>query len=116
MSEKVNGVPLSEETVTYDIEEQTGDPDDPSVDDVIQLALERARSPRERHDDAHLDEDVARAVEKFGEDAVAECIRLTLGNRTNRMAGSEAFGSAEYVHGIYVSVAATTYLRELQNE
>lgn len=102
----------------YRIQENTGVPRHPSVETVINRALERAVDPRPAdHPSGHFDRYVRAAIEQFGEDNVVDCIRLTLvEGYTHRMAGTDAFGSDEYVWGINVGVAATAYLRELHQE
>ena len=102
----------------YRIQETTGNPADPSIDAVIDLALERAADPRPiEHEDGHFDQYLSDAIEQFGEDNVLNCIRLTLvDGYTHRMAGTTAFGENAYVWGINVGVAASTYLRELHEK
>jgi hypothetical protein len=102
----------------YRIQEDTGDSAHPSVDAVTDLALKRAADPRPTdHPNGHFDRYIRDAVDRFGEDDVVNCIRLTLvDGYTHRMAGTAAFGTDEYVWGINVGVAATAYLRELHEE
>ena len=102
----------------YRIQENTETPSHPSIDAVISRILERAADPRPAdHQDGHFDRYVRDAIERFGEDDVVDCIRLTLAEGyTHRMAGTAAFGSEEYVWGINVGVAATAYLRELHQK
>jgi len=40
----------------YDVRDRTGNPEQASVDDVVELVLERAQHPRTDHQDAHFDE------------------------------------------------------------
>ena len=102
----------------YRIQENTMDPAYPSVDSVIDPAVDRAADPRPvDHPNGHFDQYIKDAAERFGEDAVGQCIHLTLaGGHTHRMAGTPAFGEDEYVWGIKVGVAVTAYLRELHQE
>ncbi|NIC00266.1 hypothetical protein [Halobacterium sp. R2-5] len=102
----------------YRVQENTGNPAHPSIEDVITLALDRAADPRPpTHQESHFDEYVRDAVEHAGEAAVKQAIRLSLTEGlTHRMAGREAFGGDDYVHGINVGVAATAYLRELNGD
>lgn len=103
---------------TYRVQENTGNSAHPSVDDVIDLTLERAADPRpEQHPDAHFDRYVRAAVEEHGESTVSECIRLVLvEGLTQRSAGVKAFGEEDYVRGIEVGVASHAYLRDLLDE
>ncbi|QSW97656.1 hypothetical protein [Haloterrigena alkaliphila] len=102
----------------YRVQENTEDPDHPSIDDVVELTLKRATSPRsEDHPGRHFDLYVYDAVDKFGESSVEDCVRLSLTEGlTHRSAGAEAFGADYYVWGINVGVAAGAYLRELLRE
>ena len=102
----------------YRIRENTGDPSAPSVDAVIDIALERAAYPRSaERPDGHFDQYISDAFEQFGEDDVMNCIRLTLvDGYTHRMAGTAAFGEDDYIWGINVGVAAISYLRELHQQ
>lgn len=104
--------------VAYRVQENTGSSTHPSVDDVIELALERAADPRPEEDpDAHFDRYVSAAVETHSESAVTECIRLVLVEGfTQRSAGVKAFAEEDYVRGIVVGVASHAYLRELLGE
>ena len=103
---------------TYRIEENTGNSAHPSIDDVIEVTLRRAGSPRqEDHPDGHLDRYIREAVSEYGESAVAECIRYDLANGfSHRTAGAAAFGEENYIWGINVGVAASAYLRDLLEE
>jgi protoheme ferro-lyase len=89
-----------------------------SIDDVIELTLQRAETPRqEDHADRHFDPYVRNAVGELGGSAVEECIRHVLANGySHRTAGAAAFGEENYIWGINVGVAASTYLRELLGE
>jgi hypothetical protein len=99
----------------YRLREKTGDRTDPSVDDVVEVALTRATEPRPaNHPDSHIDQYVQQAVERFGESAVIECVQsILMIELTHRTAGAEAFGETNYVWGIKIGVAAYTYLDDL---
>ncbi|AOP12860.1 uncharacterized protein Nmag_0390 [Natrialba magadii ATCC 43099] len=66
--------------MVYDVSEVTGDSADPSVGDVVSIVLRRVSSPREG---VHADSLAHTAVEEHGQDAVAECVRLINGGRTD---------------------------------
>lgn len=92
----------------YAVREVTGDSGDPSIDDVVDIVLQRARNPR---NDSHVDLLVEGAVERHGEEAVEECARLILRDGlTHRRAGAAAFGSDDYLVGIDVGSAISAYL------
>jgi len=100
----------------YRLREQTGDPADPSIDDVVEVVVDRADEPRSAdHPDSHIDRYAKQAVDRFGESAVADCVRsILMMEQTHRTAGAEAFGQSNYVWGIKIGVAASTYLDDLQ--
>ena len=55
----------------YRVQENTGNPVHPSIEEVVSLALDRAADPRPSdHQDSHFDEYVRGAVEYAGEAAV----------------------------------------------
>ncbi|WP_248898409.1 hypothetical protein [Haloplanus halobius] len=62
----------------YDVRERTGNPEHPSVDDVIDLVFERAENPRVDHQDAHLDEAMATVVDRYGSETIRTVIHRIL--------------------------------------
>lgn len=62
----------------YTVRERTGNPGHPSVDDVIELVLERAHDPREDHQDAHMDQAMAAIIDRYGEKPVRTVIHRVL--------------------------------------
>ena len=69
---------MTETDALYDVRERTGNPAHASVDDVITLVLDRAREPREDHQNAHFDEAMAAVVDRYGADAVRTVIHRVL--------------------------------------
>jgi len=55
----------------YDAREQTGNSDHASVDDVIDLVVERAQNPRDDHEDAHFDRTMATIIDTYGTESVS---------------------------------------------
>jgi hypothetical protein len=92
----------------YPVCDSTGDHDDPSVDAVVDRVLTRASSPR---DSVHVDRYVSDATDRFGEESVERCVRLILDDGySHRQAGAAVFGSDEYLWGVNVGSAVSTYL------
>ena len=54
----------------YDVHERTWTPEHPSIDDVVEGALERAQNPGVDHQDAHLDKAMATVVDRYGPETV----------------------------------------------
>lgn len=96
----------------YAIRENTNDRTHPSVETVIDTALDRAENPRDDHPNGHLDDDLNRVVAEHGNEAVDQCIRLHLTEGLpHRTCGQEVFD--EHIAGIITCTAATAYLREI---
>jgi hypothetical protein len=96
----------------YDVFEQTGKPEHPSVDSVIALVFERAQNPRTDHQDAHLDEAMAKVVEKYSSGTVQTIIhRVLVENYPYRTATVNL--DVDNVDGIRIGTAASQYLTEL---
>lgn len=97
----------------YDVWEATGDPTDPAAEDVAALALDRVADPRTDHPYAHLDADLQKIVDRYGERPLRRATYLILvDSYTFRMAAHEL--GWHPVEGIIVGTAVTQYLRELR--
>jgi len=96
----------------YNVREQTGDPEHASVDDVVDLVVERAQNPRSDHEDAHYDTAVAAVVDRYG----AESVRIVI---HRILVDDEPFRTAtnglemRNVDGVRIGTAASWYLEEL---
>ena len=96
----------------YDVRERTGNPDHPSVDDVITLVLERAEDPRGDHQDAHLDEAMATVVDRYGSETVRTIIqRVLVDAYPFRTATADL--DVDNVDGVRIGTAAGQFLAEL---
>ncbi|PSQ59752.1 MAG: hypothetical protein BRD23_03605 [Halobacteriales archaeon SW_9_67_25] len=62
----------------YNVREQTGNPEHASVDDVVELVLNRAQQPRRDHRDGHLDKLMTTVVDRYGTEAVRTVIQRVL--------------------------------------
>lgn len=106
---------MTDTDALYDVQERTGDPAHASVDDVVQLVLERAREPRDDHQDAHFDEAMATVVDQYGTDAVQTVIhRILVEHYPYRTAtvGLEM----RNIDGVRIGTTAGWFLRELNSE
>jgi len=96
----------------YNVREQTENPEHASVDDVVDLVVERAQNPRTDHDDAHFDTAVAAVVDRYGAESVRTVIHRIL-------VDDEPFRTATNGHemrnvdGVRIGTAASWYLEEL---
>jgi hypothetical protein len=96
----------------YNVREQTGDPEHASVDDVVDLVVERAQNPRTDHDDAHFDSAVAAIVDRYGTESVRTVIhRILVDDEPFRTATSGL--EMRNVDGVRIGTAASWYLEEL---
>jgi len=78
------------------------------------VVIDLAGEPRPtNYPDSHIDRYAKQAVNRFGESAVANCVRYILRMElTHRTAGVEAFSESNYTWGIKIVVPAGTYIDE----
>jgi len=96
----------------YNIREQTGDPEHASVDDVVELVVERAQNPRTDHEDAHFDTAVAALVDRYGTEPVRTVIhRILVDGEPFRTATNGL--EMRNVDGVRIGTAASWFLEEL---
>jgi hypothetical protein len=96
----------------YDVRECTGNPEHPSVDDVIDLVLERAENPRADHQDAHLDEAMATLVDRYDSETVRTIIhRILVEEYPFRTATADL--DVDNIDGVRIGTAAGQFLAEL---
>ena len=69
---------MANSNTTYKVRERTGNPAHPPIEDVYNRLLERARTPREEHVDANLDEIAASVVDRYGESTVRKAVHRIL--------------------------------------
>ncbi|MFC7326040.1 hypothetical protein ACFQMF_15895 [Halorubrum rutilum] len=96
----------------YDVRERTGNPEHPSVDDVVELVLERAEHPRADHQDAHLDEVMATVVDRYGSETIRTVIhRILVEEYPFRTATVDL--DVDTIDGVRIGTAAGQFLVEL---
>lgn len=96
----------------YNVCERTGNPEHPSVDDVVDLVLERAENPRVDHQDAHLDEVMATVVDRYGSETVQTIIhRILVEEYPFRTATASI--DVDNVDGVRIGTTAGQFLAEL---
>ena len=99
----------------YDVRERIKNPAHASVDDVVELVLERAQHPRTEHRDAHLDEMMATVVDRYGTDSVKTVIqRILVDHYPFRTATHDL--EMRNVDGIRIGTAAGQFLTELNGQ
>ena len=96
----------------YDVCERTKNPEHASVDDVVELVLERAQHPRTEHRDAHLDEMMATVVDRYGTDPVRTVIHRVLVDHYPFWTATHNL-EMRNVDGIRIGTAAGQFLTEL---
>ncbi len=103
---------MSDPETRYDVRERTGNPEHASVDDVVELVLERAQHPRTDHQDGHLDDLVAAVVDRYGTDSVRTVVyRVLVDGTPFRTATHDLERST--VDGVRLGTAAGQFLDEL---
>jgi len=96
----------------YNVRELTGNPDHASVDDVVDLVVERAQNPRTEHEDAHFDTAVAALVDRYGTESVRTVIhRILVDDEPFRTATNGL--EMRNVDGVRIGTAASWFLQEL---
>jgi len=99
----------------YDIRERTGNPDHASVDDVVDLVVERAQNPRDDHEDAHFDTAMTTITDTDGTESVRTVIhRVLVNNEPFRTVTNDL--ELHTVDGIRIGTAATWFLDELNTQ
>ena len=103
---------MSDNDALYDVCERTKNPEHASVDDVVELVLERAQHPRTEHRDAHLDEMMATVVDRYGTGPVRTVIhRVLVDHYPFRTATRDL--EMRNVDGVRIGTAADQFLTEL---
>ncbi|WP_225335959.1 hypothetical protein [Halomicrobium urmianum] len=96
----------------YDVRERTGNPAHPSVDDVVELVLERAQNPRVDHQDANLDEAMVTVVDRYGSETVRTIIqRVLVDDYPFRTATADL--DVDTIDGVRIGTTAGQFLAEL---
>ncbi|WP_224338420.1 hypothetical protein [Haloprofundus halobius] len=99
----------------YDVRERTKNPEHASVDDVVELVLERTQHPRTEHRDAHLDEMMATVVDRYGTDPVRTVIhRVLVDHYLFRTATHDL--AVRTVDGVRIGTTAGQFLTELNEQ
>jgi len=96
----------------YNTRERTGKPDHASVDDVVELVLERAEAPRKDHQDAHLDEAMAAVVSRYGPEVVRTTILRVLVDECPFRTATVGL-NVDNIDGVWIGTTATQFLAEL---
>jgi hypothetical protein len=96
----------------YNVREQTGNPDHASVDDVVDLVVQRAQNPRTEHEEAHFDTAIAALVDRYGTESVRTVIhRILVDDEPFRTATNGL--EMRNVDGVRIGTAASWFLEEL---
>ena len=99
----------------YNVRERTGNPDHASVDDVVNLVVERAQNPRDEHEDVHFDTAMATIIDTDRIESVRTIIiRILVDNEPFRTVTNGL--ELHTVDGIRIGTAATWFLDELNTQ
>jgi hypothetical protein len=96
----------------YNVRERTKNPEHASVEDVVELVLERAQHPRTEHRDAHLDEMMATVVDRYGTDPVRTVIHRILVDGTPFRTATKDL-DVRNVDGVRIGTTTGQFLDEL---
>ncbi|GAD53723.1 hypotheical conserved protein [Halarchaeum acidiphilum MH1-52-1] len=106
---------MTETDATYPVEDATGNPDDPSFEEVWTLLRERGQDPRVDHPEAHFDEITADVLERYDEKTVRTVThRVLIGFHPFRTATVDL--GVRNVDGVRIGTTAVATLRELRQE
>lgn len=94
------------------VREQTRDSEHASVEDVVDLVVERAQNPRTDHEDEHFDTAMATIIDTYGTEPVRTVIhRVLVDNEPFRTATNGL--EMRNVDGVRIGTAASWFLEEL---
>ena len=103
---------MPDDDALYDVRERTKNSEHASVDDVVELVLERAQHPRTEHRDTHLDGMMATVVDRYGREPVRTAIhRVLVDHYPFRTATHDL--EMRNVDGVRIGTAASRFLTEL---
>lgn len=103
---------MPDSNARYDVRERTGNPKHASVDDVVDLVLERAQNPRTDHQDAHFDAAMAAVVERCGTELVRTVIYCVLVEHYPFRTATNGLEACN-IHGVRIGTTAGWFLEEL---
>jgi len=103
---------MSDNDALYDVRERIKNPEHASVDDVVELVLERVQHPRTEHRDVHLDEMMATVVDRYGADPVHTVVHRVLVDGTPFRTATHGLEMSN-VDGVRVGTTAGQFLDEL---
>lgn len=96
----------------YDVRERTENPEHPSVNDVVDLVLERAENSRGDNQDAHLEEAMATVVDRYGSEIVRTIIQRILVDAYPFRTATAAL-DVDNIDGVRIGTTAVQVLEEL---
>ena len=106
---------MSESEALYNVHDRTGNPEHASVDDVVELILERAQHPRTEHQDGHLDDHMATVVDRYGTNPVRTVIhRVLVDGAPFRTATHDL--EVRNIDGVRIGTTAGQFLDELNSQ
>ena len=106
---------MTDTDALYDVRERTGNPAHASVDDVCELVLERAQTPRADHQDAHFDDAMAEIVDQYGTETVRTVIHRILVEHYPFRTATVGLDMRNF-DGVRIGTTAGWFLRELNAE
>ncbi|ELZ42611.1 hypothetical protein C463_10720 [Halorubrum californiense DSM 19288] len=96
----------------YTVREQTANPEHASVDDVVDLVIQRAQNPRAEHENTHFDTAVAALVDRYGTESVRTVIhRILVDDEPFRTATNGL--EMRNVDAVRIGTVASWFLEEL---
>jgi len=106
---------MTDTDVGYNVRERTGNPEHASVDDVVELVLNRAQRPRTDHRDGHLDELMTIVIDRYGTEAVRTVIHRVLVEGVPFRTATHDLDMRN-VDGVRIGTTASRFLAELNRQ
>lgn len=103
---------MSNSRALYDVHERTENPKHASVNEVVELILERAQHPRTEHQNGHLDEQMAIVVDRYGTDPVRTVIHRVLVDHYSFRTATHDLEMCN-IDGVRIGTTASQFLAEL---
>ncbi|QKY20543.1 hypothetical protein B4589_009195 [Halolamina sp. CBA1230] len=103
---------MADNDALYDVRERTKNPEHASVDDVVELVLERAQHPRTDHHDGHLDVLMATVVDRYGTAPIRTVIHRVLVDAMPFRTATQDL-EVRNVDGVRIGTTAGQFLDEL---
>jgi hypothetical protein len=106
---------MTDTTAGYNVRERTRNPEHASVDDVVELVLDRAQQPRTDNRDGHLDKLMATVIDRYGTEAIRTVIHRVLVEGVPFRTATHDLDMRN-IDGVRIGTTASQFLAELNRQ